>query len=100
MASNCNSLITNNSLSCIISVVIQVSWWATELKAKTEYICRARFSGRKGECDSVISARTRTYHCSICSPSVDVQVGVGTCNIGGKGMTDFVSPVTKPSSRL
>lgn len=40
-----------------------------------------------------------TDHC-MCMLFIDVQVGVGTCNIGGKGMTDFVSPVTKPTSRL
>ena len=37
-----------------IIIVVQISWRPTELKAKTEYICCTRFSGRKGECDNFV----------------------------------------------
>ena len=55
------------SLSLIIPTVFQVSRWPNQFKAKEEYICCSRLSGRKGQSDAAISTND-TSNINVCSP--------------------------------
>ena len=78
-------------ISFTVPLVLKVSWRSTQFKTKEKYFCCPRFSLWSGKRHPQLP----DLQCSLCI----IQVGVGTCNIGGKGMTDFVSPATKATAK-
>jgi len=54
-------------------------WWQT----KAKHLCSSRFNTWKG---------TQLQYIVLHHMFPPIQVGVGTCNVGGKGMTGYVQP--------
>ena len=60
-----------------------------EQQAEKEHLCRARLQRRKGQCLPSFIVFYRRFEGALLPL---FQVGIGTCNIGGKGMTGYVQP--------
>ena len=80
------------SISCCTSysIIVLQNKGSSEWKAEAKHFCSTRLSFWQGKM-LVLLIRSDVHTL--------LQVGVGTCNTGGKGMTDFTIPAKNVTTK-